>query len=189
VTDSEEAPPKPFADDPPIARAVRLADTWLGRAEQVALVVLGVFLVFVCILWFFTENLAEKPLENASADVRYTVYLMAMIGGAYATHHRRLLSMDVINRMVHGKSQAWLRVATTVFAVVITAVFFWYSLDLYLDTKKENSIEHWMPSSAAKSAMMIGSALITLHLLVQLVIDLDYLARGKTPPAPEQGAA
>lgn len=178
-----------FAEDPPIARAVRAADNVLGRIEQVVLIALGLFLILVCLLWFVTENFAAKPLEHASADVRYTVYLMAMVGGAYATHHRRLLSMDLLNRIATGKVQAWLRIATTAFALLITAIFFWYSLDLYLDTRDERMIEHWMPGFAAKGAMMIGAALIGLHLVAQLVIDLDYLVRGKTPPAPEMGAA
>lgn len=178
-----------FVEDPPIARVVRRADNLLGRIEQVALIVLGLFLIVVCLLWFFTENFAEQPLLHASADVRYTVYLMAMIGGAYAAHHRRLLSMDLFNRIVTGKTRAWLRIATTAFALLITAIFFWYSLDLFLDTRKEATIEHWMPASAAKGAMMIGAALIGWHLVAQLVIDLDYLVRGRTPPEPEMGAA
>jgi TRAP-type C4-dicarboxylate transport system permease small subunit len=186
-----DAPPAhdPFADDPPVSRALRTVDGWVGRAEQVALIVLGLVLVVVCLLWFVTEHWTAKPLENASADVRYGVYLMAMIGGAYAAHHRRLLSMDVINRLVHGKTRAWLRVLTTSFAILIVAIFFWYSLDLFLDTRKEATIEHWMPASAAKGAMMIGAALIGFHLIIQLVIDLDYLVRGKLPPEPEMGAA
>jgi TRAP-type C4-dicarboxylate transport system permease small subunit len=189
VADPSEPPPNPFADDPTLSRIVRRADRYLGLAEQVALLVLAGFLILVCLLWLVTEHASDKPLENASADVRYTVYLMAMIGGAYAAHHRRLLSMDVINRMVRGKAGALLRIATTLFALVITAVFFYYSLDLYLDTRHEKTIEHWMPAVAAKGAMAIGSALICLHLVVQLVIDVDYLVHGKTPPEPEMGAA
>jgi hypothetical protein len=46
-----------------------------------------------------------------------------------------------------------------------------------------------MPAVAAKGAMAIGSALICLHLVVQLVIDVDYLVHGKVPPEPEMGAA
>jgi TRAP-type C4-dicarboxylate transport system permease small subunit len=189
VADPSERPPNPFADDPTLSRLVRKADGLLGRAEQVALIVLGGFLIFVCLAWLATEHLSDKPLENASADVRYTVYLMAMIGGAYAAHHRRLLSMDVVNRLVKGRARALLRIATTTFALVITAVFFYYCLDLYLDTRHEHTIEHWMPAFAAKAAMAIGSALIGFHLLVQLVIDVDYLVHGKVPPEPEMGAA
>jgi TRAP-type C4-dicarboxylate transport system permease small subunit len=189
VAEPTEPPPNQFADDPPLSRLLRRGDKYLGLAEQVALIVLGVFLIFVCLAWLVTEHAADKPLENASADVRYTVYLMAMIGGAYAAHHRRLLSMDLINRMVHGRNRAGLRIVTTTFALSMTAIFFWYCLDLYLDTRHERSIEHWMPAFAAKGAMAIGAALLCVHLLIQLVIDIDYLAHGKVPPEPEMGAA
>jgi len=189
VADPSEHVANPFADDPTLSRLVRRVDGWLGLAEQVALIVLGLFLIVVCAAWFFTENFFTKPLENASADVRYTVYLMAMIGGAYAAHHRRLLSMDLLNRILQGRARAILRIVTTTFALVITAVFFYYCLDLYFDTRDEHTIEHWMPAFAAKAAMAIGSALIGVHLLVQLVIDVDYLVHGKVPPEPEMGAA
>ena len=189
MADPSEPPANPFPDDPTLSRILRRVDRYLGLAEQVVLLGLAGFLIVVCILWLGTEHLSDKPLENASADVRYTVYLMAMIGGAYAAHHRRLLSMDVINRMVRGRAGAFLRIATTLFALVITAVFFYYCLDLYLDTRHEKNVEHWMPVFAAKAAMAIGSALIAFHLLVQLIIDIDYLVHGKTPPEPEMGAA
>lgn len=189
MDDPAERPPNQFADDPTLSRIVRRADNLIGLAEQIALIVLGGFLVFVCLAWLVTEHATDKPLENASADVRYTVYLMAMIGGAYAAHHRRLLSMDVINRLLQGRARAILRIVTTTFALVITAVFFYYCLDLYFDTRDEHTIEHWMPAFAAKAAMAIGSALIGIHLLVQLVIDVDYLVHGKVPPEPEMGAA
>ena len=87
MAEPTESPPNPFADDPPLSRLLRRGDKYLGLAEQVALLVLGAFLVFVCLAWLITEHFASKPLENASADVRYTVYLMAMIGGAYAAHN------------------------------------------------------------------------------------------------------
>jgi TRAP-type C4-dicarboxylate transport system permease small subunit len=182
-------PPRPFGDDPPIARAVRRVDNLLGRAEQVTLVALGLFLVLVCVLWLLTEKLAARPLEHASADVRYTVYLIAMVGGAYAAHHRRLLSMDVISRALSRRVRSWLRVVTTVFALLVTGIFFWYALDLYLKVRGEDAAQHWMPAEAAQGAMALGGALIAFHLLAQLAIDLDYLLRGKVPPEPELGAA
>lgn len=185
----DDPPVDPFAGDPPLARIVRKADTAVGLAEQVVLVGLGVFVIVVALLWLVTEHTSKTPLENASADIRYTVFLMAMIGGAYAAHHRRLLSMDVVNRMISGRPRAYLRLVTLVFALVVTAAFFWYSKEIYVATADEKAIEHWMPAAAAKAAMMIGAALLLFHLTAQLVIDLAYLAAGKTPPEPEMGAA
>lgn len=181
------APEKPFPDDPPIARIVRRIDGYVGFAEQCVLFFLLVFLVVVTCLWFFTSHLST-PLENASYDVRYACFLSAMLGGAFAAHHRRLLSMDVVSHLVHGKVKAWMRVSTTVFAAVIAGLFLKYGLYVYESTSKEKTTSHWMPGWAAHGAMAIGAGLLLFHLVVQIIIDVDYLARGKTPPEPEMGA-
>jgi TRAP-type C4-dicarboxylate transport system permease small subunit len=186
VANEDEA----FPDDPPIARIVRKVDSAVGLAEQVLLFVLLAFLVFVTLIWFVTEHFSNTPLENASYDVRYTVFLMAMVGGAFAAHHRRLLSMDVVSRMVSAKTRGWIRVATTTFGAFMSAVFLKYGLWI-LDQppKLLAETEHWMPAFAGNAAMAIGAGLLLFHLTIQVVIDLDYLVRGKAPPDPEMGAA
>lgn len=178
-----------FADEPPIARAVRKFDNVIGLAEQIVLFGLLLFLVLVTFLWFVTESFMSRPLEDASYDVRYTVFLMAMVGGAFAAHHRRLLSMDVVSRVVAPRTRAWVRVVTSTFGAFMAGFFLKYGLWIFSEAQKEKSTSHWMPASAANAAMAIGAGLVMLHLVIQIVIDLDYLLRGKTPPEPEMGAA
>lgn len=187
---ASEAEDEAFKDDPPIARVLRKIDGYVGLAEQIVLFGLLMFLVFVTLLWFITEHFTASPLQDASFDVRYTVFLMAMVGGAFAAHHRRLLSMDVVSRMVSARSRAWVRVVTTAFGAFMSAVFLKYALWI-LDQPKAllASTTHWMPAFFGNAAMAIGAALLVFHLTIQVVIDLDYLLRGKTPPEPEQGAA
>jgi TRAP-type C4-dicarboxylate transport system permease small subunit len=186
-----------FPEEPWGALQLRALDAALGKHEQVVLAVLGVFIMVVCILWMFTSNFVDSELpiigkvelmENVVYDVLYATYLMAMIGGAFAAHHRRLLAMDVINRMVGSRARAWLRVTTTTFGAFITGLFFWYSLDLYTDVRSKPAPEHWMPADAGEGAMAIGAAFILVHLVVQIAIDLTYLTQGRTPPEPEMGA-
>jgi TRAP-type C4-dicarboxylate transport system permease small subunit len=188
--DVEKEPPSAnhFSDDPAIARVLRTIDGYVGRAEQVVLCGLGVFVIFICMAWLITQHVGDRELEGASKDLRYAVFLMAMIGGAYAAHHRRLLSMELINRMVGARTRAWLRVVTTAFTIFITAVFFRYALDFYLSLRKEDTLWHWMPAELAQGAMAYGSGLLLFHLVVQIVIDLSYLIGGKVPPEPEMGA-
>lgn len=175
--------------DPPVARVVRTIDWGIGLAEQLLLFFLLGFLVVVSLLWFLTENFTDHPLENASYDIRYSVFLMAMVGGAFATHHRRLLSMDIISRLVSPRVRAWVRVATTTFAFSMAMLFAKYGLYIYETTSREKNTAHWMPAIAATSAMLLGTFLIAVHLLLHTIIDLDYLFRGKVPPEPEGGAA
>jgi TRAP-type C4-dicarboxylate transport system permease small subunit len=182
-----------FPDDPPVARWMRLGDTMLGLVEQIALFSMLVFLVVVTVLWFLTEHFSSTPLEGASYDVRYTCFLIAMVGGAFAAHHRRLLAMDFVSHFLPGKVKSWTRVLNTAFACVIAFVFFKYAHRLYeaqtTERHTRGAHEHWMPEAGANAAMMIGAELLLLHLLVQIVIDLDYLVRGKLPPEPQMGAA
>lgn len=177
-----------FAEDPPIARQVRRVDFWVGKAEQVVLFSLLMFLVLVTFLWFITEHFASAPLENASYDVRYACFLIAMIGGAFAAHHRRLLSMDFVSHFMAPRVRAWVRLVNTIFASVIAGVFLKYGLYIYEETSKERGGDHWIPAGWGNAAMAIGAGLLLFHLVCQVIIDVDYLARGKQPPEPQMGA-
>jgi len=184
-----EAPPNPFRHDPPVAKLARKIDNAVGLGEQVLLFSLLMFLVVVSVLWFITEHLMSKPLENASYDVRYTCFLIAMVGGAFACHHRRLLAMDFVSHFLPRRIKSWIRLTHTIFAAFIAGVFFKYGLYIYETTSKERGAWHWMPAKAGNAAMALGAGLLLFHLVMQVVIDVDYLARGKTPPEPEMGAA
>ena len=162
-----------------------------GRKHKWELV--GVLAIaLVCAAGAFWVASTGKPLDGAEYDVRYACFLIAMIGGAFAAHHRRLLSMDFVSHFLPHKVKPWTRILNTAFAVVITGVFVKYSDKIYEATSHERHTrgaqEHWMPEAGANAAMLIGSSLLLIHLVVQILIDLDYLVRGKTPPEPAMGA-
>jgi len=181
-----------FPGEPVVARNVRLVDTLVGLAEQVVLFAMLWFLVFVTVTWFVTAKIST-PLEGASYDVRYTCFLVAMIGGAFAAHHRRLLSMDFVSHFLPGKVKCWTRLANTAFAAVIAGVFVKYSYRIWESQAAERHTrgahEHWMPEAGANAAMLIGASLLLFHLVAQIIIDLDYIRSGKLPPEPTMGAA
>jgi TRAP-type C4-dicarboxylate transport system permease small subunit len=134
-----------------------------------------------------------KPFEGADYDVRYACFLLAMVGGAFAAHHRRLLSMDFVSHFLPNGVRPWIRLLTTGFAVVIAGVFVKYGLRIYESQTAERHTrgaqEHWMPEAGANAAMLIGAALLFIHLVVQIAIDIDYLVHRKHPPEPQMGAA
>ncbi len=186
-----------FADDPPLARTLRRIDRAVGLAEQVVMFALLIFLVLAAFAWFLfgvlhephVYGLLDESIDGVGVDIRYGVFLTAMVGGAFATHHRRLLSMDIASRLVGARSRAWLRVGLTLFAAEMALIFFGYGQIIARETGREEAIEHWLPSSTASWAIALGAGLIAFHLIVQIAIDLDYLLRDKTPPEPEQGVA
>jgi TRAP-type C4-dicarboxylate transport system permease small subunit len=134
-----------------------------------------------------------KPFEGADYDVRYACFLLAMVGGAFAAHHRRLLSMDFVSHFLPGGVKPWTRLLSTSFATVIAGVFVKYGYRIYVSQTAERHTrgaqQHWMPESTANAAMLIGATLLFIHLFVQIVIDVDYLVRRKHPPEPQMGAA
>ncbi len=182
-----------FPEEPPVARALRFGDAVLGWMEQLALFSLLVFVVFVTVLSFLYDHLGDRPLVNAHSDIRYACFLLAMIGGAYAAHHRRLLAMDFVSHFLPVRIRTWTRIVNSSFAAFMCAIFVYYANRVFDIGMEEMSTkgptEHWMPQAWAASAMQIGGGLLCLHLVVQIVIDLDYLLRGRTPPEPQMGAA
>jgi hypothetical protein len=232
-----------FPDDPPVARVLRAGDTALGFIEQVVLVGLVAFLVFVTVIWFAGDHplpsqilfglitagaiiglampkvraksqwelvtvlvvgfvflvgaiwiaSTGKPLEGGGYDVRYACFLLAFLGGAFAAHHRRLLSMDFVSHFLPHRVKPWTRVLNTAFGAFIAGVFVKYAHKIYeaqaAERHTRGAHEHWMPEWTANAAMLIGATLLLLHLVVQILIDLDYLVRGKIPPEPAMGAA
>ena len=180
---SGESPaPSPFADDSGLSRALRACDRALGLAEQAALV--GLLLFIVCVA---TATVAIH-LTWADEAIRYGVFAMAMLGGAYATHHQRLLSMDVLSRVLSPRGKALLRVALSLFTLAMTAVLLQGGLQIL-------SLQQQAPQTGTISTVVpamcipIGMALIAVHLTLQALIELDYLRRGRTAPEPQLGAA
>jgi TRAP-type C4-dicarboxylate transport system permease small subunit len=184
---------KRFPEEPPIAHWVRFGDSIVGLAEQLVLFCLLMFVVFVTVTSFLSDHIRDRPLEGAHNDIRYACFLLAMIGGAYAAHHRRLLSMDFVSHFLPGKIRIWTRILNTAFGAFIAGIFVKFGYYIYssqLDEQRTRGAhEHWLPESWASSAILIGASLLVMHLVLQIVIDLDYLLRGKTPPEPTMGAA
>jgi TRAP-type C4-dicarboxylate transport system permease small subunit len=170
-----------FSNDSPLAATLRRIDRGLGIAEQAVMVALLLVIVVVAAATVLTH------IAWADEAIRYGVFAMAMVGGAYATHHQRLLSMDVVSRSLSARGRAWLRVVLALFTLGMTALLFQGGLQiLNLQTSANQSGQ----ISTVVPAMFIpiGMAMIGVHLLLQAVIELEYLRRSLTAPEPEQGA-
>jgi len=188
--------PERFPDDGPVSRIARIVDAAVGLLEQTYLFLMLMFLVFVTCGWFITEQIAHNTswkdvgtwFEGASYDVRYTCFLLAMVGGAFAAHHRRLLAMDFVSHFLGTRTRAISRVVNTVFATFIAGMFVKFGLYIYDYESSKHHKDHWMPVFGANAAMAMGAALLVFHLAIQVVIDIDYLVRKKMPVEPQMGA-
>jgi TRAP-type C4-dicarboxylate transport system permease small subunit len=184
---SAASPIHRFADDSNLARSLRRFDGVIGRLEQALLFALLALVVITAVLSFVWDIALHSSLPHNELIIRYAVFASGMVGGAYAAHHQRLLSMDLLSKQLGPRGRAVLRVVLAIFGVVTSALLLWGGLLVYDITSAEASAE-LIPRSVPAIFVPIGAALIGLHLVIQSVIDLDYLRRGKLPPEPEQGA-
>ena len=171
-----------FPDDGPVSRGLRSADRVLGTAEQAVLfVLLGAVVVTAA-----AAALSDRVLGIALGRwwfeiVRGGTFSVAMIGAVFASHQQRHLAMDLVSRRLPPRGRLVLRVVLALFTVFIAMLLVRSGLH-QLDTVGEEGGDHLISTHTIVTFMPVGAGLIILHTLLHMVIDIDYLARGKTPP-------
>jgi len=179
---SMTAGPAAFPDDGPLASWLRKADDALGVGEQ------G---VLFCLLGAVVLTAAAAALSDRVLGIRFGrwwfdivrggTFSVAMIGAVFASHQQRHLAMDLVSRRLPPRGRLMLRVVLALFTVFVAALLVRSGLH-QLDTVGEESGEHLISTHTIVMFMPIGAGLIIVHTILHMVIDVDYLARGKTPP-------
>jgi TRAP-type mannitol/chloroaromatic compound transport system permease small subunit len=171
-----------FPDDDALSRWLRIADWGLGLAEQGALfAVLGV-VVLTAAAAALSDRVLGIPLGRWWFDiVRGGTFAIAMLGAVFATYQRRHLAMDLVSRRLPPRSRLVLRIALALFTMFVVGLLRRAGLHL-LDTLGEESSDHLVSTHMIVWLLPLGASLIILHTGLHMVIDIDYLARGKTPP-------
>jgi TRAP-type C4-dicarboxylate transport system permease small subunit len=116
------------------------------------------------------------------------VLAIAMIGAAFASHQQRHLAMDLVSRRLPPRGRLILRLflgAITILVVAFLARSFWH---LFEQASKEHNANNPLPAWAAPITLPLGAGLIIFHTLLHLVIDAEYLVRGKLPPERARSA-
>ena len=174
--------PVDFPDDSRLARWLRSADRVLGHAEQAALFGLLGAVVLTAAAAALSERVLGVPLGRWWFDiVRGGTFSVAMLGAVFATHQRRHLAMDLVSRRLAPRSRLILRIVLALFTIFI-AMLLRRSGMHQLDTVGQESGDHLVSTRTIVWFLPAGATLIALHMLLHMVIDIDYLVRGKTPP-------
>lgn len=175
------ADPAGFPDDGPVAATIRRVDNYVGQVEQFAL--FGLLLIIVGI--GVVQAIATKAFHHSflwSFDaVRAGTFAIAMAGAAFASHQARHLSMDLVSRKVSGRTRQLLRIAMGLFTVFATALLFYSGYHL-TDRLWNEAGNHAIPPHLVALMIPVGCALIMFHTAMHLLIEVDYLRRGKLPP-------
>jgi TRAP-type C4-dicarboxylate transport system permease small subunit len=190
--DALGAPPVTFPDDGPLAAGVRKLDDLLGRLEQGF--VFGLLALVVLVAAFAALH------DRFSADhigrwwhyiVRGGTFATAMFGAVFATQQQRHLAMDLISRRLSPRGRLMLGVALKLLTIGVAALLFQSGLHQRAVAGGSESLNflglHIIDADIV-STISIGAALIALHSLLHLVIDVDYLVRGKLPPERARSA-
>lgn len=175
----------PFPDDGDVARRVRTADTWLGMAEQVTLVAILAAVVLTAALQALSGKLLGKSLSWSFDVVRGGTFATAMIGAAFATHQQRHLSMDLVSRRLSPRGRLVLRALLAIFTIGVSLVLVRSGLHLRAIVGDEGG-DHIVSTGTLVTFLPAGGVLIIVHSIMHLIIDVEYLARGKLPPERER---
>jgi TRAP-type C4-dicarboxylate transport system permease small subunit len=171
-----------FPDDGPVSGWFRRADKALGVAEQAVLFVLLGAVVLTAASAALSDRVLGIRFGRWWFDiVRGGTFSVAMIGAVFASHQQRHLSMDLVSRRLPPRGRLVLRVILALFTVFVAVLLVRSGLH-QLDTVGEEGGEHLVSTHTIVMFMPIGAGLIIVHTLLHMVIDLDYLARGKAPP-------
>jgi TRAP-type C4-dicarboxylate transport system permease small subunit len=171
-----------FPDDDTLSRWLRVADWGLGIGEQAALFVVLGAVVLTAAAAALSDRVLGVPLGPWWFDiVRGGTFAVAMLGAVFATHQRRHLAMDLVSRRLPSRSRLVLRIALAVFTMFVVGLLRRSGLH-QLDHLGAESTDHVISTPMIVWLLPIGASLIILHTWLHMVIDIDYLVRGKTPP-------
>jgi TRAP-type C4-dicarboxylate transport system permease small subunit len=172
-----------FPDDGPLSGLLRRADRALGNAEQGVLFVLLGAVVVTAAAAALSDRVLGHHLGRWWFDiVRGGTFSVAMIGAVFATHQQRHLSMDLVSRRLPARGRLMLRVVLALFTMLVAALLVRSGLH-QLDAVGDEGGEHLISTHSIVMFLPIGAVLIIVHSLVHIAIDIDYLVRGKLPPA------
>lgn len=179
--------PARFPDDGNVSRIVRKIDHAVGSAEQGLLFGLLALVVVVAAAAALSDKVGHHQLGRWwHYIVRGGTFSIAMFGAVFATYQQRHLAMDLISRNLTPKGRLILGTALKLFTIFIAYLLFHSGMkqrEVVGGTEDLSVFGIFTLNDAdIVTTMPIAAAMIIFHSLLHIIIDVDYLARGKTPP-------
>jgi TRAP-type C4-dicarboxylate transport system permease small subunit len=173
--------PHEFPDDSAVSRKARVIDEKLGLIEQVVLVALLAAVVLTAADAAISDKVFGHPLGRWwFTVVRGGTFAIAMFGAVFATHQQRHLAMDLVSRRLSPRGRLVLGAVLKLFTMGIA--FLLVHSGMHQRDTVGGVVESFVSDKTVVTTMPIAGALIILHAAIHLVIDIDYLVRGKLPP-------
>ncbi len=180
-TSMESLTPVTYPDDGPASKWLRKVDHLLGIAEQGVLFAILVIVVLTASTHAIKEKLTHQGLWWSFDVIRGGTFTIAMVGAAYATQQQRHLAMDLISRKLPPRARLMLAAVIEIFTIVVCIMLMRSGYHQVAAYGTETG-RHLIDAKTLVMFLPIGAALISVHAFLHLLIHLDYLVRGKTPP-------
>lgn len=170
-----------YPDDGPLSAWLRRLDRTMGSVEQGVLFLMLAAVVLTAAAAALTPALGFHLGRWWFDVVRAGTFTLAMIGAVFASHQQRHLAMDLVSRRLPPRGRLILRVVLALFTIAIVGLLVRSGMH-QIGAAGQGGDDQLISDEAIVTFIPIGAVLIIAHTLLHMVIDLDYLARGKTPP-------
>jgi TRAP-type C4-dicarboxylate transport system permease small subunit len=186
VDDPTSTSSAPAADDPPAVASLRRLNDALGAAEEVACA-LGLAVLVAVSVWFaFATKVLHSTATWPYEVIRYFVFFVAIAGAALAAQRQGMFNMDLVTRRFDARTRSFLRIGGALLVATLCAVVVVSALDLR--GASTDRTDHEVISEAqALIALVVGFALIGIHVVLHALIEVCYWTAGQAPPDPPHG--
>lgn len=171
-----------FPDDGPLAKKVRRIDDLVGMGEQVVLVVMLSAVILTAAGNALLDRLFHHPLPFKDDVIRSGTFAIAMIAGAFASHQSKHLSMDLISRRLSPRARLFLKLALSLFTIFVVVLLIRSGFHNIANEEQFAAEDKLLTRVRIAWLIPIGGAMIILHAVLHTIIDVEYIARRKTPP-------
>jgi len=181
------ATPEHFPDDGTLAKQVRRLDHAIGTVEQGLLFGLLAIVVVVAAVAALSDKIGHHQLGRWwHYIVRGGTFSIAMFGAVFATYQQRHLAMDLVSRRMSPRGRLVLGMLLKVFTIAISFLLFRSGLKQREVVGGLESLDVFglfkISDADIVTTMPIAAAMIMFHCALHILIELEYLVRGKLPP-------
>jgi TRAP-type C4-dicarboxylate transport system permease small subunit len=171
VSEAASAPAK--RPEPAAAKLLSRLDRGVAKGEELVLIAALVVLILAGAGQAIANHVFGSSAPFFRDYIRFPVFIIAMIGAAYASQRGQQIGIDVLSRVLPARPKAIAQVVIALFVAAMCAVLVVEGYDVA------------QGESLGYMALPIGAGLIAFHYLIQAIIIVSYLAAGTEPPARE----
>lgn len=171
-----------YPDDGPFSAKLRKIDGYIGVGEQGLLVFFMATLVVATATLALADKIGDYRTHLKDDLIRSCTFGLAMFGGAFASHQAKHLAMDLISRRLAPRARLFLRVFLGLFTIVMVVLLIRSGMQIVDSETARDKGEKLISDARLAWFIPAGGALMLVHTIIHLIIDVDYIGRHKLPP-------